>query len=131
LTEIATGQPASTMSVRELDLKGLTQQRTGQVEKPTVIRSAEELAEAFPEKELRERLTREVDFGKQQLLLFAGSGSGQDQFPAQVGYCPKDYSRTIVDRVRFRYQRGATDDVRHHVRLFVMPKQAPWRFEDR
>src|SRR5262249_49180069 len=84
------GQPAKSTVVRELDLKGLTQQRTGQVEKPTVIASEGELAKAFPEKAVRERLLQEVDFRTQQLLFFAWSGSGQDKLTAEVKYCPKD-----------------------------------------
>lgn len=111
---------ADDIVVKELDLKGLRRDfPKGSAERPTVITTADELAKAFPEEAVRERLKKDVDFAKQQLLFFAWSGSGGDKLLARVA----------DGKVVFAYQRGLTRDLRGHMKLFVLPKGATWRVD--
>ncbi len=108
---------AEEKGVKEISLTGLKiMAAPGQVAKPTVITSADELAKAFPSKEVQEALSKQVDFTKQQLLFFSWAGSGQDKLTAT----------SENGEVIFKYQRGRTKDLRRHVHLFVLPKDARW-----
>jgi hypothetical protein len=63
---------------REIDLKGYRAERQkGDVSKPTRITSAEELAKVIPDREWRERITKQVDFKKRVVLRLGGLGTGQ------------------------------------------------------
>src|SRR5262245_29900041 len=71
--------------VRELDVKARkVGPPRGDVKKPAVITNADELAKAVADKDMQERIKKDVDFGKQQLLLFTWSGSGQDKLTTKV-----------------------------------------------
>src|SRR5262245_20043921 len=73
--------------VREVDLNGFTRARTrGVASKPTRITNAEELAKAFPDgdEEWLDRIARQVDFEKDELLFFAWTGSGTDRLSFKV-----------------------------------------------
>jgi hypothetical protein len=109
-------------AVREIDLKGYRGDAKGDVRKPTAITSAEELAKAFPDKEWQERIAKQVDFGKEKLLLFRWAGSGGDRISPAAG---KGDKAPVV----FHYRAGLTDDLRRHFRLFAIPKDATWRVE--
>jgi hypothetical protein len=107
--------------VKEIDLSKTGFKATGRpmttVAKPTEITTAEELEKAFPAKETVEAIAKEVEFGKQKLLFFAWSGSGQDKLAAGE----------IKDgEVTFNFRGGLTRDLRSHFKLFAVPKDAKW-----
>src|SRR5262245_36644172 len=73
--------------VRVIDLKGFTRARTrGVASKPTKITNAGELARAFPDtdEEWLDRIAKQVDFEKDELLFFAWTGSGTDRLSFKV-----------------------------------------------
>ena len=84
---------------------------------PTVIADAKELAKAVADEEAQKRIQGKVDFQRQQLLLFAWSGSGLDKLT------PEARKEELV----FKYIPGLTRDLRQHVRLFAIPKRAKWK----
>jgi len=103
--------------VREVDLKGyeVNAKNRGQVTKPTKIASAEELAKALPGKDVAEKIGKQVDFSKEYLLLFRWSGSGQDKLSAGGD-----------KKAVFTLKRGLTRDLRPHLHLFAVAKDAEW-----
>ena len=104
--------------VRRSDIKPLFKEPPrGDVTKPTVITNDEELAKAFPDKELQIRIKKEVDFSKEKLLYFAWGGSGQDKFA---------FKGVIKQEVVFIYTPGLTRDLRPHAYLYAVPKDATW-----
>ena len=111
--------------VREIDLKGFTRTRTtGVATKPTRITNAEELAKAFPDtdKEWLNRIARQVDFDKEELLFFAWKGSATDMLSFKI-----DQTRQGPIAV-FSYKQGFGDDVpRPQLRLYAIAKN--WRIE--
>ena len=109
--------------VREIKLEGLKRSEpgAGKPDKPDVITSEEELTRAFPENELRDRIAKEVDFKKQQLVFFAWAGSGRDKLEFGV------YKGKKATEVTFTYERGLTRDLRRHYHLFAIPRDATWR----
>ena len=111
--------------VREIDLKGFTRTRTtGVATKPTRITNIEELAKAFPDtdKEWLDRIARQVDFEKEELLFFAWKGSATDMLSFKI-----DQTRQGPIAV-FSYKQGFGDDVpRPQLRLYAIAKN--WRIE--
>ena len=111
--------------VREIDLKGFTRtSTTGVASKPTKITNAEELAKAIPDadKEWRDRIAKQVDFDKEELLFFAWTGSGTDSLSFKV----EETKRGPV--AVFRYKQGLGDDIpRPRFRLYAIAKN--WRIE--
>ena len=109
--------------VREIDLKGLgcddlSQDLTrGGFDKPTVIDSDRELRKVFKDHAVQERLDREVNINKQKLLVFTWSGSGGDKL---------DYKVKKKDVV-FQFKPGMTKDLRQHIELFALNKDAKYR----
>ena len=83
--------------------------------KPLQIRSLEEAAAYLSAEDLT-GLIREVDFSRQQVLLFAWRGSGQDSLEAAL-----DKSAAT-----FTYSPGRTRDLREHHRVFVLRSDLPW-----
>jgi hypothetical protein len=111
-------------AVREIDLKGYSSDRPGgDVQKPVIITTAEELARAFPNREWQQRVGKQADFAREKLLLFAWSGSGTDRLTATAG---KGKDGPVIV---FHYTAGLTDDVKAHFRLFAVPMAATWRLE--
>ena len=110
--------------VKELDAKGVPRVlERGDVNKPTAITSAKELATAIPGKEVQARLKKEIDFRKQQILFFAWSGSGGDKLTYRLD---KGATGPVVI---FEYQRGLQKNLAPHVRLFAIPKGATWKVQ--
>jgi hypothetical protein len=114
--------------VREIDLKGLgrddlSQDLTrGGFDKPTVIDSDSELRKLFKDKkdkEAQDRLDKAVNFKEQKLLVFAWSGSGGDKLGYEVDN----------KEVLFQFKPGMTKDLRQHVELFALDKDAKYRVE--
>src|SRR5262245_7570392 len=105
-------------TVKEIDVKGLKlSPPLGRVDKPTEITSAAALAKAVADKEWQEKISKEVDFTKQKLLLFAWNGSGTDKFTSELA---KNGDAT------FQFTHGNTRDLRIHIHLFVLPKDTKW-----
>jgi hypothetical protein len=110
--------------VTELDATGVPRVlERGDVSKPTVIASADELVKAIPGKEVQTRLNKAVDFSKQQILFFAWSGSGGDKLTYTV---EKGEKGPVVI---FQYQRGLQKNLAPHVHLFAMTKDATWKVQ--
>jgi hypothetical protein len=87
------------------------------VNKPTAITDADALAKTIPDADWLDKIKKQVDFDKQQLIWFAWGGSGQDKLSHEV----KD------GEVIFEFQRGRTRDLRPHFHAFVIPKEAKWK----
>ena len=88
---------------------------------PVLIRSSDEAAAYFPEPDLA-RLSREVDFSKQVVLLFVWHGSGQDRMePLEQTSSPG----TVV----FAYTPGLTKDGHVHHRVFILRSDVTWRLQ--
>lgn len=114
-------------AVRELDLTGVMP-ANGAVERPRAITTEAELNTAFADTTVRARLAKEVDFDKEQLLLFTWSGSGQDKLTHEFKLlCEKSKESEVV----FRYTPGDSTDRKGHTHLYVVPKdkKTTWRVE--
>ena len=86
--------------------------------KPIEIKTADGLAKYFG-KEQAVAITKEVDFKKQVVLIFAWRGSGQDRLNFDVlESCP--------EQIIFKIKPGRTKDLRPHVHVFAVRKQAIW-----
>jgi hypothetical protein len=107
------GQPA----MRELG--GLeakpTAFQSGRPLQPKVIRSEKEAGEYLTEEATAE-VKKRVDFSKESVLLFAWRGSGQDHLKIA----------TVDLRTTFSLEAGRTKDLREHVKVLVLGKNAPW-----
>jgi len=82
---------------------------------PTAVRSDDE-AEAIFEGESLAAFRKEVDFSKEQAVVFAWQGSGQDRIKADNG----------KSGMLFDYEPGRTRDLRQHTVVFVLPKNDSW-----
>lgn len=94
-----------------------------EVGKPTKIKDAETLAKIVPDPASQECILDEVDLKKEYLLLFTWSGSGRDTLTFE----PKKGDEGM--EVVFTYKRGLTRDLRHHVKLFALPKKTKFSVE--
>jgi len=112
-------------AVREIDVSGLRMPmaRTP-LKKPTVIADDKALAAAMPDEAARKAIGKQVDFDKQELLLFAWSGSGRDRLRVSVR-AGKGGGKEHV----FAYERGLTRDFRPHTKLFAIEKGAKWSLQ--
>jgi hypothetical protein len=104
-----------------LDLKdvAVVPPKAGDPTKPTEIKTGDELAKSplFGEG-AADTLKKHVDFEKEKLVVFAWSGSGRDSVGGAT--LTEDKKPTA----RFIYTPGATRDLRRHLRVFVVPKDA-------
>jgi hypothetical protein len=111
--------------VREIDLQGFTRARTrGVASKPTRITNAEELAKAFPDtdEEWLDRIAKQVDFEKDELLFFAWTSSSGGGPSFKVEETRK--GPVVV----FSYEQSRGDDrPRPRFRLYAIAKN--WRVE--
>ena len=111
------GEPGK---VRELDTKTLKIDfAKGRITAPKVITTAEELDKAIPD---AEAIKKQVDFGKEKLVLFAWGGSGGDRLSVKLDTEGK------VSAV-LTYRLGLTRDFRRHVHLYAIPKGAEVKIE--
>jgi hypothetical protein len=86
--------------------------------KPIVLRSEKEAAEHFTKDGLA-KLTKQVDFQQQFVLLFAWRGSGQDRLQYAV-------AESYPEQVFFKYKPGRTRDLRPHVYLYALRSNVKW-----
>jgi len=109
--------------VREIDLQWFTRAATrGVASKPTRITNADELANAFPDmdKSWLDRIAKQVDFEKDELLFFAWTGSATDSLSFKV-----EQTRTGPVAV-FTYKPGRGEDMPHpRFGLYAIAKN--WR----
>jgi hypothetical protein len=91
----------------------------GSATKPTAVTSEEELKKAIPDETTRKRIAKLVDFKEQTLLVFAWQGSGQDKLTYGV-------AESYPEQIGFTYTVGKTDDLRRHVKLFVVRNNVRW-----
>lgn len=108
--------------VRKLNVKGVAPNRRGRPNKPTVLKTADEMSKAIKSKDVVARLQKEVDFEKQNVLLFSWAGSGQDKLSFIVAK-----ENVVV----FQFQRGRTRDLRPHVHAFAINKDTKWEFKQK
>tara|TARA_B100000700_G_scaffold29216_2_gene28100 strand:+ start:81 stop:881 length:801 start_codon:yes stop_codon:yes gene_type:complete len=80
--------------------------------KPLLLQSFEEAAAYLDTKNLAV-VKDKVDFSKQEILVFAWRGSGQDRITYEV-------LESFPEQIRFSYQPGRTRDLRPHVKVFVV-----------
>ena len=114
-----------TGKVREIDIEGLPGNWPGgRVTAPAKITSPEELAKVIPDKEWQPRISKSVDFTKEDLLFFTWSGSGDDWLACKK--VEKDKGETVVV---FAYHRGLFKNEATHRHLYAIPKNARWRVE--
>ncbi|MFM8274937.1 MAG: hypothetical protein ACKODX_21760 [Gemmata sp.] len=85
---------------------------------PAEVKTADELAKCPACAGEAEALKKLVNFEKEKLLVFAWAGSGQDV--VAVTGTTKD-GKTVV---AVAYTPGRTRDLRQHVKLFAVPKDA-------
>jgi hypothetical protein len=102
-------------AVKEIELKDLKKvPEFAGVNKPTEIASADELAKAIPDEDAVAKIKKDVDFAKVKLVLFSWQGSGGDKLTFS----------TEKDDVTFAFKAGLTRDLRPHLHLFAVPKDA-------
>jgi hypothetical protein len=87
-------------------------------DKPIVIKSAEEAAKHFDKRGLGV-LTKEVDFKKQYVLVFAWRGSGKDQLSILA-------AAGVPDQLTFALQPGLTRDLRFHSYVYALRSNVKW-----
>ena len=80
--------------------------------KPLLLQTVDEIAKSFDAKNST-NLKNKVDFGKQEVLVFAWRGSGQDRIEYEV-------LESFPEQIRFSYHPGRTRDLRQHVKIFVV-----------
>ena len=103
-------------AAREIKVEGLPAGQ-GELKEPAKIASKDDLEKLVSDKELREKILKQVDLKKEYLLLFQWSGSGQDKLEM------KEEKGTVT----FSYVRGRTRDLRRHARLFALPLKTGYK----
>jgi hypothetical protein len=93
--------------------------KDGSAKKPTHVTTAEELEKLVPDETTRKRWAKEVDFKTHTLLVFGWQGSGKDKLNYEI-------LESAPEQIRFTYQAGLTDDIRRHVRVYVLRKDVKW-----
>ena len=110
------GEPGKLRPIDAKDLKVDFQK--GKVTAPKLIASADELDKTIAN---ADAIKKQVDFGKDKLVLFAWGGSGGDKLSAKISEDGK--------LVTFGYTPGLTRDFRRHVYLYAIPKTAEFKVE--
>ena len=86
--------------------------------KPVELKSEADAGKYFGKDELA-KLTKEVDFTKQVVLVFAWKGSGGDKLDYTV-------AESAPEQIRFTYSPGRTRDLRPHVHIYVVRSDVKW-----
>ncbi len=87
-----------------------------------LIKTAQEAGEFFDAAQL-EKLVDQVDFNKQQVLVFAWQGSGQDRLTFEV-------AESYPEQIFFRFKAGRTRDLRSHTQVFSLRANVSWTAPD-
>jgi hypothetical protein len=86
--------------------------------KPLVLKLLKDGAKYF-DKEALDTISKAVDFEKQNVLVFAWKGSGQDRLRYEV-------KESFPEQIEFFYEPGLTKDLRTHVKVFVLRSNVRW-----
>jgi len=86
--------------------------------KPIVIKSEKEAGDYFAAADLA-KLTGQVDFKNQVVVVFAWQGSGQDKMEYAV-------MESYPEQIKFAYTPGRTRDLRPHVNIYVLRSNVTW-----
>jgi hypothetical protein len=86
--------------------------------KPIVIKSQNDAAKHFG-KDALDTISKNVDFKKQIVLVFAWQGSGGDKLSYVI-------LESFPEQIPFSLKPGATDDIRSHSRVFVLRSNVKW-----
>jgi hypothetical protein len=108
-------------AVREIptkDLKVKFPEKPGKATEPAAVTSAEALGNNPVVGGAADEIKKQVNFDKEKLLVFAWAGSGQDMVAVTAAEKDKKTVLTVT------YTPGKTRDLRQHVKLFAVPKDA-------
>jgi hypothetical protein len=86
--------------------------------KPVALKSEKEAGDYFTAEELA-KLTKQVDFKTQIVLLFAWQGSGQDKLDYTI-------AESFPEQIRFTYTPGRTKDLRPHIHVYALRSNVTW-----
>ena len=86
--------------------------------KPIVIKSSEDAAKHFSKDALK-TLSKEVDFKKQFVLVFAWRGSGGDKLSYIV-------AESYPEQIFFSLRPGVTRDLRSHTNVYTLRSNVRW-----
>jgi hypothetical protein len=86
--------------------------------KPIVLKSEKDAGDYFTAEELA-KLTKQVDFKTQIVLLFAWQGSGQDKLNYSI-------AESFPEQVGFTYTPGLTRDLRPHIHIYALRSNVTW-----
>ncbi len=103
------------VKLREIKVENLPTSE-GAFGKPAKIASQKDLEKAVADKDVRQKISKQVDFKKEYLLLFRWAGSGADRLSVSVDKGKKG------DVARFRHKAGMTADFHRHAVLYALPK---------
>jgi hypothetical protein len=87
----------------------------GSYDAPVSIPSGRRLAELVTDKEARAAIAKQVDFGREKLVLFSWTGTSRDRLTPVKG---------APGEAAFEYELGRAFDVAGHARLFAVPAHA-------
>jgi hypothetical protein len=86
--------------------------------KPIVLKTAKDAEPYFAADELA-KLTKQVDFTTQIVLVFAWQGSGQDKLDYTI-------AESYPEQIRFTYTPGRTRDLRQHAKIYTLRSNVTW-----
>ena len=86
--------------------------------KPLALKTEKDAADYFAADELA-KLTKQVDFKTQIVLLFAWQGSGQDKINFAV-------AESYPEQISFTYTPGRTKDLRQHIQIYALRSNVVW-----
>ncbi len=89
--------------------------KPGPWNKPQRITTEKEFAKVIPDETTQKRLAKLIDFKEQDLVVFSWEGSGQDKLEYLV-------LESFPEQLRFSRKAGATDDLRKHLKLYIVRK---------
>jgi hypothetical protein len=116
----AQDKPKPKPILREIPTKGLKllfPKKPGKPTEPTVITAADDLTKNEVAGKAADEVKKEVDFARENLLVFAWEGSGQDQVNVSI------LSTGGKHTLSFKYTPGKTRDLRQNIKLQVVPKE--------
>lgn len=120
---LTVASPAADKKVKPIDViptaKGDVFDKGGKSPDPVGVTTERDLEKAIPDEATRKRIAKLVDFSEQTLLVVAWQGSGADKLEYTV-------AESSPERVTFAYKPGATDDLKSHVKLYVVRKDVKW-----
>ena len=122
---LADDEKSAPKEIPTKDLKLTFPDKGGKVTDPAIITTAEELTKNPVVGKADEDIKKKVDFAKEKLVVFTWSGSGQDKLAGEFKMAEKDKKTTAM----FTLMPGLTRDLRQHIHLFVVPKDAEVKVE--